>query len=272
MKIRDLTHDNKVFEYDNEKFRIEYSFATDTIFIRRLSDNKVIGILENTESIGFINEHDGVHKETGEEYTDFVVSYHDEKERTYISHYRLNNYEGYMKHIKTFETTSIFEDKIRVSNHTYKVCPDREECSLYNLDGKSRKFMIHEDHEKEIKEILGENTILVEETLHSTPEIEDRIVYGFDKDTFEPTTPIWSDLQRRFIDVHPLEEIRKLEWEKHMHYPFSEGEGQKLISRTIRLEILRYLDMLAEQLSREDIMYKNELPNKEFMMKLIDKN
>ena len=272
MSIRDITHNNKVFEYDNEKFSVQYSFPLDTLFIRRLSDNKVVGIIENADRVGFINEHDGVYKETGEEYTDFVVSYCDEKERPFISHYRLNNHENFIKHIKTFDTESAIEYEIRVSNHTYKVCPDREECSLYNLDGKSRKFTIHDDHEEEIQEILGEKTILVEETLYSTPEIEDRIVYGFDKDTFEPTTPIWSDLQRRFIDVHPLEEIRKLEWEKHMHYPFSEGEGQKLISRTIRLEILRYLDMLALQLPSEDIMYKNELPNKEFMMKLTNKN
>ena len=105
---------------------------------------------------------------------------------------------------------------------------------------------------------------MVTEELKSSKKAIDRITYGIDVNTFEATTPIYSELEQRFINVYSEEEMTKLEKKAGIMNPYGRGE---LTRRTINYEIMRYLDIIAYYFDKDESMYKYGTPNDEFLLK-----
>lgn len=73
---------------------------------------------------------------------------------------------------------------------------------LYNLVEISKPFSaIYTD--KEVCELMGKNAILVSEEKKSKYDknVVDTITYGINPNSYRMVTPIWSDLQQRYIDL-----------------------------------------------------------------------
>ena len=225
-------------EYDEDKYLIDsYSDHAigerkDNYFIKRLSDNKTIGVFSGSitdiiqkDNIFIVASYEAALKGQGCQ----VTYYSDEGNKNLT---RLFSYScrGYRK----VSDKTIYLEK---DNYNGYLCNDK------GLSNYLSRIYIEEG----INELLGNNVVLVSEERYARGDrsIKDTITYGIDPNTFEIKTPIWSDRKEDYIGILTKEECLKKEEELARKGRYSSSSFTSLGYKTIELEVQNALDEIA---------------------------
>lgn len=254
-------------EYNDSKYEIEDATNVGYILIKSKKDNSTIEIFDASLTESIIESEEFYRSYENEKYSNFAVKTYDKNTDTYyLNHYiDEKDVDGLWKD-RDYVIPKKYGFNERIGNHTYLI-ETKGGISLFNLTKTSRPFKeiyLNQEDRNKIKEALGKDTIMVTEELKSSKKAIDRITYGIDVNTFEATTPIYSELEQRFINVYSEEEMTKLEKKAGIMNPYGRGE---LTRRTINYEIMRYLDIIAYYFDKDESMYKYGAPNDEFLLK-----
>ena len=250
-------------EYDENEYEIEYfgkeidvsepwegrRFIKENYFILKdVKENKIINVFTGNIS-------DIIQFKKDENNYFVVVSYPDkESSRSLITTYID---EG-------FDMPVVFKKEImecnRVSNHTFSLILEGNDYALYN--GEKFKKDFHNvcdypfDYEK-IKDVYGEDVLFVEEKLRPRfvldgADVDDIITYGVDVDTLEIKTPIWSEIQQRYIKLLSEEEIEKREenYRKKNINAKAVYKSDSIGDKTIGLEVQLPLEEISLMMGR----------------------
>lgn len=259
-------------EYDKEKYDIEYVKTKNMIILRRLADNQILEIF--SDAIGFIVQCD-INEQTNFLVTDYSKDDKSKEEKIKFKHYIDRNSSDSLYLKNEFECDSIHLESCRITDYSYLVEQSLYGGALYNLDKKSKMFdQVYND--KQINGIIGDNTLLVSETLNAcwNSKITDTITYGINPETFEITTAIWSELQQREISVYTKEQINEISKDLRKKGYWLNTQDYSLGDITIHLEVEKYLDKLAEYLERPESVYLDSMHdkiNENFVKKFIRK-
>lgn len=249
-------------KYDKEKYSIEYSKSKNKIILRRLLDNQVLEIF--SDKIGFIVQCNI------EGQTNFLVTDYSEVDKNGLlkfKHYTASNYSDSLELKDSFDCTCIDLSDCRITDSSYLVEQDGYTACIYNLKQKSRRFEnVYND--SEIKKIFNDNTLLVLEKVRADyrSDINDTLTYGINPETLDIATPIWSELQQRYINIYDQEQLDR------------EGvflsNMEDLRRRVFYFEVKRYLNEIAKQLDAPQEVYINDgcdrKINKEFVRSFIN--
>ena len=225
-------------EYDENKYLIDYysdhsdGKRKDNYYIKRLSDNKTIGVFSGT--ILDINQKDNIFLvasyDTSLKGQGCQVNYYSDGGKEKLE--RLSSYScrGYRK----------------VSNKTVYLEKDNYNGFLCNDKGLSN-YLSKVYVEEGISELLSNDVVLVSEERYARSDrsIKDTITYGIDPDTFEIKTPIWSDRKEDYIRILTEEECLKREEELSNRGKYFTSNNMSLGYKTIELEIQSALDEIA---------------------------
>lgn len=180
-----------MIKIDNENFELITENETKSLYDK--DGNKLLTFNGKIGSIIQINDDTTIH---------FIIT---ENYYPHWNHCSFNHY-IYMSENKKLKLcfsrdTDIYRyDDIYVSLKAY-ILKEKDDYFLYNLDSLSKRFdKIY--NEEDIKTSIDDNVVMTSEVRTSSDKtIEDRIVYGIDKNDYSIKTPIWSNLQQRFIDM-----------------------------------------------------------------------
>lgn len=87
-------------------------------------------------------------------------------------------------------------------------------------------------------------------------DIIDTITYGINPDTLEIITPIWSEMQQRYISIYTHEQVDELQ--KNLNKAINTSDFS-LGDITIYFEIEKYLDMLVSYISTQKKIYLDSM-------------
>lgn len=260
------------FEYDKEKYDIEYVETKNMIILRRLSDNQILEIF--SDKIGFIVQCD-TDEQTNFLVTDYSNVDENKNEQIKFKHYIDRNSSDSLYLKNEFECNSIHLESCRITDCSYLVEQSRYGGSIYNLDKNSKRFeQVYND--KQINEIIGDNTLLVSEKLGDfcNSKITDTITYGINPETFEITTPIWSELQQREISVYTKEQVDEINEKLREKGCWLNTKDYSLGDITIYLEVEECLAKLAVYHERPKSVYldiMHDKINEDFVKKFVKK-
>ncbi len=151
----------------------------------------------------------------------------------------------------------------RITDFSYLIDDSNGSLILYNLDQQSKCFnKVYVD--KEVNKILRAPTVLVSERVQSDlGNLEDTIIYGINPETFEVKTPIWSEMQQRYIPVYTKKQAIEL-----LNILQEQGKClylknlDDLLETTIDCEVTRYLTEMQEYFDKP-----LEMDDEEFIKK-----
>ena len=258
-------HFNTNLEYDEDEYNIEYIKDENYIvpssyfILRRVSDNKVVKVFD-----GRISELLQIKKDNSNYFIE--VRYDMGKATSNVEVYIYLDLPNEFLNVSKYNG----QDYTRIKDDNFILYKEGIEGCLFNVSSISRTYSkIYTS--KDVKDIVGEDIILVDDVRKSRnpllPTIEDRATYGIDINTHDIKTPIWSDLQQRFIPLLTEEEADKKEayYCIRGHYPTHYNDD--LNERIIKLEIQVTLDELARKLEYGPSVYQEGEFNKEFVKK-----
>ncbi len=250
-----------LLEYNEEKYEFEYLKDYHVFLLKDAITKKNLAIF--SDEIGFIIEHEinGT--------THFIVSdrseYDFENEKgIYLKDY-IELYQSLCL-IKTYHVSSSDEKNLRIKDHYYKVETKKNGGCIYNLKEKSN-FYQELYSEEEILKLFEEPIILVSRVLQSdyNPDIKDKITYGINLDTFCIATPIYSELQQRFI---PVVTTQNSSFNRTISIPLEKREAM-----TIEKEIMNTIYDLEFYLEPIPGIYlKDNTLNQQFVRKFTKKS
>ena len=252
-------------EYDKEKYNIEYVKSKNAIILRRLWDNTVLEIFN--DNVGFIVQSDVF----GE--TNFVVTDHSEKENVWFKHFIDRKYSDKLILRNKFTCDSVHLEECRITDSSFIVEQCGYAASEYNLDKTWRRFdRIYND--KKISKIVGEGILMVSEKKRAfvNSDVEDTITYGINPETYEIVTPIWSEMQQRYISVYTTNQMDKIKEKLAKEHKLIDTENVSLSDITIHFEIENYLNVVAYHFERNDTIYLDGFDskvNEDFVKKFI---
>lgn len=263
-------------KYDKEKYDIEYVETKNIVILRRKKDNKVLEIF--SDKIGFIVQVDT-------DVTNFLVtdySKYDDGMSSEISfnHYTVNDYEDSLHLKKSLDCYDCNLSTCRLTDKSYIVEQNGYSGCIYNLEEKSDRFsFIYDD--KKVREYFKDDTLLVTKKVspYGANYIDDTITYGINPETFEIVTPIWSDLQQRFINIYTEEQAQQVRNKliKKGMYLLREPKKENLPEITILFEIEEHLKMISDILYElpqgvySDSKYRGYKVNEKFVKKFTNK-
>lgn len=230
-------------KFDTDKYDIQHRKNEKMIVIKSLKNGKVIKEFSDKE-IGFL-----IQCTTGVRDNFLVGCSLINKNVNCLEHYVYSSWKNnnmfpwYLK--KSFKLDTLDISKYKITDRSYIIFDRKEKCFvIYNLYEEKTFSWVYTD--KETNKYFNDDTILVTKELFADYryDIKDNITYGINPETFEITTPIWSDLQQRFINVCTKEPIK--------------NDSKLLLSssdKIIYLEIVSYLNKLAEQIEVPKNMY-----------------
>lgn len=265
--VEEVIHTNSlsiVLKYDKKKYNIEYAKNKNIIILRRLSDNKIIEVFN--DKIGFI-----VQCNTGEQVNFLISDYsrYDENHEVKFKHYTDDGYSDSLHLEEVFNCQSAALSNIRITDSSYIVGIFGDISYIYNLKQISKRFSkIYND--KKVKEFFKDNTLLVSEEIYVRSDVRDILTYGINPETLEIATPIWSELQQRYITVYTQEQVDKLRKELYKKGVFLNGKNLDEI--TIDFEVKRYLIEIAKQFDGPQSVYTDILEhevNEKFVKKFV---
>ena len=248
--------------YDANMFKVLHNEESNTLILM-YGDNYHLFSLD----IGFL-----VQKEVDGE-IHFVVSELICYDNVVLRDYKFDSING-LKLYREFACPSMCYEGVALTENTFLVETNGYRGKLYNLKDTTDEFSrIYND--KKINDFFGEKILMVSKEYHpfSSYQIKDTITYGIDPDTFRIKTPIWSELQQRFIPLYTMDFIRD-------KYPFIinrsyfDTEEELLESVTIEYEVEKYLNKLADYFTQETFIYDNSLEyklNKDFLQLFLKK-
>ena len=257
--------DNKIFEYNEDKYEIDYSKNQGIIILRKRCSNEILKVFDNNTT--FILEYDN------NSITNFLVG---EKLNKFnnegkLYHYIEENNKLFTFLISKLDTTIL--DKCRITDNTFitKEGHCENKYALYNIEkGILRTFnsFIKND---EINELVRNNKLFIKEVRNPDKKnntgYSDTLTYLIDTDNFEVCSKIWSNLEQRFIRIYTKEEAI----EEYSKAGININLNKNLEELTKELEIDNYIKKLNNYLELQDIQ-KNKNVNKEFILKFINKN
>lgn len=253
-------NDHKYIEYDGSKFDIEYHRPTDT-FIIRYNDGWTLGVIPSKE-VGFIIQSYVKKPNYKEPQARFIMSrYNKDYKEWFLEVCHPNGEALAVETRKRIQYSGL--DYIRIKGNTFEIYDD-EKFKLYNVDTdmESESFKkIITTHEK--TSYIGEDAIMVTQERgieHPSTYVElfkDYIVYGIDPETFEATTPIWSQLQDKTIPICSKEEYKKNGIEKETRTQYTirtkiDGYMQKMMDRIPK----RNYDLIDRELAGIHLGFK----------------
>lgn len=177
------------------------------VILRRLEDNKVLEIF--SDKIGFIVEYD-TEIETNFIVSDYSEIYNNGDRVTKLKHYIVNKYEDSLQLKESLECDDCNLSKCRITDSSYLI-ENGYTSYIYNLNEKSKRFeFIYKD--KKLKDYFSDSTLLVSERRmpFECSYMDDILTYGINPETFEITTPIWSEMQQRLINIYTFEQAQKI--------------------------------------------------------------
>lgn len=235
------------------------------IILRRLLDNQILEIF--SDKTGFIVQCNSEGK------TNFLVSDYSKTNEIKLKHYTANNSLDFLKLEQSFKCDSIYFSECHITDNAYLV----EQWgsyggSIYNLDKKSKRFnMVYND--PNVNKFFDDHTLLVSEKMSAftRADIKDTITYGINPETFEITTPIWSELQRRLINIYTKEQVEQLKQKLSKRGLILQRENLDEI--TIYFELEYYLNELAKYIAKPKSVYKSPFDkvNEEFIKQFVKK-
>lgn len=242
-------------KYDASTFEIEYIDEIKTFLLRRLTDGEILNIFGD---ISFIVQHEEKTR------TSFVVSEYDSKRKCCILNHYIYNRKGEFYKRMSLKSSSLYLSECAVSKNSYRFDYPNAKKAIYNLCLTSRPFSeIYMDDK--IKALLGKNILIVSEEKENDI-VKDTITYGINPDTLEVVTPIWSELQQRYIDVYTDEQIAEINLED-IKWKLKYTDNGTI---TIYMEVERYLQELACHLPQPKKIYtENKKIDKEFVKSFI---
>lgn len=257
-------------KYDKKKYSIEYAKNENMIILRRLSDNQILKIF--SDNIGFI-----VQCNVGEQ-INFLVTDYSEKDKNgnellKFKHYIDSKYFDSLQQKNSFDCDCAVLSVCRITDSSYLVEQSGYTSYIYNLNQKSKRFKrVYND--QKVNDFFNENTLLVSEEISASLryEINDTITYGINPETLEITTPIWSELQQRYIKIYTKEQVDRLREKLAEKGLFLDTESLGEI--TIYYEVKKYLNEIAKQLDSPQCVYTDAMDskiNEEFVKKFISK-
>lgn len=260
---------NIYLKYDKEEYSVEYVKNKNIILLRRLSDNQIKEVF--SDKIGFIVQCNKEKK------VNFLVTDYSEMEKNgdtkiMFKHYIDKNFSDSLCLKEKFECSSISISQCRITDSSYLI-EQKHGWSIYNLDKKTKMFERVYNDEK-VKMFFDDNTILVSDKRDASLnfEISDTLTYGINPETLEITTPIWSELQQRWIPIYTQQQVDKLREEEYKNGFYL--ATQSLGEMTIYFEIQRYLEKIDKQLDKPQNIYldsRRSKVNEKFIKKFVKK-
>ena len=238
--IIQLVYDDTLYEieYNSEDINPKYNNSiTCSFYLRRLSDGKVIKKFFGRDNKSII--------QCGDHFA--VIKKKDHG-------YRLTNYSDNggekLEKIEYNEANCCRH----IRDDIFFLGADNDRGLVYKVNNPYKMSKIYSKvyTDDSIYEIMHDDTVLVSEEKFSKHdrEMKDTITYGIDPVTYEIKTPIWSDLQQRYIPIMSLEECLKKEKE------INKGDTSIIIdslaNRTIEIEVQHALDVIALMLKKYD--------------------
>lgn len=281
MKITDIKNDDGAMihlEYDDDKYDVQYikhkNKEKNVILLKRLADNMVLEVF--SDKIGFIVQRNK-DQQVNFLVTDYSEALKNENVKPNFTHYvETESAVNYLEVKKEFECDTPFFEDLKIADNSFIVEASDYGGAIYNLDKKSANFdYIYNDDQ--IIEMFDEgDTVLVTEvkTPFTRRDIIDRLTYGINVNTLEITTPIWSELQQRFINIYSQEKadalteklVKEGQWVCEPNY--TPGE------LTMLFEVDNYLNILKDYIDKPRCVYSDVLEtevNKEFVKKFTEK-
>lgn len=255
-------------EYNNKEYNIEYD-NKDNVILKRLSDNKILDVFSDRE-LTFI-----VQYKTETEGNFLVTTYFkkedkSEKDLFRFSHYTTLNTRRSFTELdlkNCFDCYFINQDTDRITDKTFLI-RQPEANFIYNIEKQTKSKNFNYVYlNGNVRKYFKDNTILVDEVVIQQ-EIIDTLTYGINPETFKITTPIWSSLQQRFINIYTKEQVEKIQ--KELLEKVSLVNNENLDEITIYFEVIKYLERLYTQFSIPNKVYiDNNKVNEEFVRKFV---
>lgn len=227
-------------EYDESKYKIEdYSNFGDMYkniyVVKRKENNKIIGIFKNASFI--IQKYEDEENKTG---VNFLVGFNIENQ-AYLHHYEYND--NGLTRLHQFKTIDDSLNIIRLSDNAFLVydCDDKNCIYNWKKDYLSRAFDVHIldsniDYFK-IDEYKGDKSLCWITEKYEVGDIIDRIIYGFNSETCEVETSVYSLLRQKVIPLYTKERIEQLKKEGKL----DSYSGHNAFRATLKIEIEDYI-------------------------------
>ena len=259
-KISVERKDNHItsLEYDENEYEIEYLCDDEDVFVlKRLSDNEIVNKFKGSDILSIRQvKKDNINKfiTIGAINSDMgnyccIYGYEDDGTKLlkpldmhYCNKYKQISDDVY--YIVRYDNTGYFTDLSKSSKSFSSIYADEV-----------------------VRSIIGDNTILVSEDRYSEIDetIKDTITYGIDINSYEIKTPIWSELQRRYIPLVTEKECLRKTDELSKKGIYIRFVNDDLGEKTIKLEVDLTLDEIAKRIEHGPSVYTNGVVNKEFV-------
>lgn len=231
-------------ELNEAKYTAEYIDYSEEIAIRRVVDNKIVALFSNMYQIVEIDSKDS-------EVTNFVAIGRENKgseSELFFYHFNCKPSFDRLNLVMSHTINNVCIEQIRFGKNNFVLNDEykRGYKALYNLEKVSDYyFEIHAG--QKVEETFGRPIVFVEEQLSASlrSDIKDKITYGIDPNTYEVITPIYSELQNKYINLIPSrEEAAKILGRRLNTVVFYPNEVSPL-NLTKQLEIEYYLEKLS---------------------------
>lgn len=249
-------------EYNENEYEIEELHYQRKWILKRIKDEQILHVFEG--NIAFIIEEP---KEVPTEPDNFMISLTDKSNESELLHYEAYAYKNKLLLKKSIPVSNLKYKGIRIKERLYAFDDSKYNDThlLYNLkDLKGvKEVYVYPKFSKSISKILGDNVIMVRDIIGPIRGITDTITYGIDAKTFNIVTPIWSDLQQRFIDIL-TEDIKTRKIEEYL-------KGLSYDDLTMREEVKKYIEKTADYLDEIKKQNESKYTDPNFIMKFKQK-
>ena len=235
-------------KYDDTVFDIKYAKSQRKIVLIRKSDGEIIHEFDEmyTNSITQYNCNGEPHFITNE----YIPSKNPDRR---FEGQQLVDYE-YNFRRNGLDSTRIPCKSIKeVSDNAYIISSIEEGYELYSVENSISIPFKRVTLNESVNKMFGKKVVFVEHEIKDKykGQIKDTLTYVIDPTTFKIISPIWSDLQKRFIDVYDSmtsEEIQKIAEKQDMSEVDNSYADNYNDSATIDIEVVNYLNKMARQL------------------------
>lgn len=250
-------------EYDETEYEIEELHHQRKFILKRVKDGQILHVFE--DNLAFIIEEA---KENNQNPDNFIVSQTDKNNKSEILHYEAYGYKNKLLLKKSIPVSNLKYEGIRIKKGLYVIDDSYYSSThlLYNLkDIKTvKESYVYPNFSKSVSKILGDNVIMVRDVIGPVRGVSDTITYGIDSKTFSIVTPIWSDLQQRFINILTEEDIKNKKIPEYL-------KGLSCEDLTMREEVKKYIEKLADYLDEIEKQNESKYTDTEFIMKFKQK-
>lgn len=205
-----------------------------------MKENKKIFGVEYSKNFGSILQIDC---ENGKR---FVITAFDEKSNTNKLYCYGDNKDGKIELFRVLKINSLNLEDIKINDKNYLVESENYGGKIYNieLDRLSDFFDIVFESETDEKILVSKN--IVDSRIG---KINDVISYEIDLNTLKIISPIWSDLQQRYINLYSEKEMKnkKTQSLKNSDYAYYTDDNA---TTTINFEVKKYLDIIANHFNQ----------------------